>query len=127
MIVGSDFSRTPYYNSGEGKDHWPYGSYIIMEKGAKYTNRMIAGTDEVQDVVKIDLRTRDDGDQRARECSGDRRRHEEFHQGETRRLPRTRPGPHRVRADRRTRLLCADRSVTRCPSPVEAGQRISTA
>jgi len=57
VIVGSDFSRTPYYNSGEGKDHWPYGSYIIMEKGAKYTNRMIAGTDEVQDVVKIDPRT----------------------------------------------------------------------
>jgi hypothetical protein len=57
VIVGSDFSRTPYYNSGEGKDHWPYGSYIIMEKGAKYTNRMIAGTDEVQNVVKIDPRT----------------------------------------------------------------------
>ena len=57
VIVGSDFSRTPYYNSGDGKDHWPYGSYIIMEKGAKYTNRVIAGTDEVQDVVKIDPRT----------------------------------------------------------------------
>jgi uncharacterized protein (DUF1501 family) len=21
VIVGSDFSRTPYYNSGDGKDH----------------------------------------------------------------------------------------------------------
>jgi len=30
---------------------------IIMEKDAKYTNRVIAGTDEVQDVVKIDPRT----------------------------------------------------------------------
>ncbi|MBT6412008.1 MAG: DUF1501 domain-containing protein [Betaproteobacteria bacterium] len=57
VLVGSDFSRTPYYNAGEGKDHWPYGSYIIMEKGAKYTNRMIAGTDEVQDVAKIDPKT----------------------------------------------------------------------
>ena len=57
VIVGSDFSRTPYYNAGDGKDHWPYGSYIIMEKGAKYTNRMIAGTDEVQEVAKIDPKT----------------------------------------------------------------------
>ena len=57
VIVGSDFSRTPYYNAGEGKDHWPYGSYIIMEKGANYTNRMIAGTDEVQDIAKIDPKT----------------------------------------------------------------------
>ncbi len=57
VLVGSDFSRTPYYNAGEGKDHWPYGSYIIMEKGAKYTNRMIAGTDEVQDAAKIDPKT----------------------------------------------------------------------
>ena len=54
VIVGSDFSRTPYYNSGDGKDHWPYGSYIIMEKGANYTNRVVTGTDEVQDVLKVD-------------------------------------------------------------------------
>ena len=57
VLVGSDFSRTPYYNAGDGKDHWPYGSYIIMEKGANYTNRMVAGTDELQDVVKIDPKT----------------------------------------------------------------------
>ena len=54
VIVGSDFSRTPYYNSGDGKDHWPFGSYIIMEKGANYTNRVVTGTDEVQDVLKVD-------------------------------------------------------------------------
>lgn len=57
VIVGSDFSRTPYYNSGDGKDHWPYGSYIIMEKGANYTNRVVTGTDEVQDVLKVDPAT----------------------------------------------------------------------
>lgn len=34
VIVGSDFSRTPYYDSVDVKDHWPIGSYIIMEKGA---------------------------------------------------------------------------------------------
>ena len=54
VIVGSDFSRTPYYNSGDGKDHWPYGSYIIMEKGANYTNKVVTGTDEMQDVLKVD-------------------------------------------------------------------------
>lgn len=57
VIVGSDFSRTPYYNAGDGKDHWPYGSYIIMEKGAEYTNRVVAGTDELQDAVHIDPKT----------------------------------------------------------------------
>ena len=57
VIVGSDFSRTPYYNSGDGKDHWPYGSYIIMEEGANYTNRVVTGTDEVQDVLKVDPAT----------------------------------------------------------------------
>lgn len=47
VIVGSDFSRTPYYNSGDGKDHWPIGSYLIMEKGVDYTNRFIDGTNEL--------------------------------------------------------------------------------
>ena len=57
VIIGSDFSRTPYYNSGAGKDHWPIGSYIIMEKGASYTNRVIAGTDELQNALAIDPKT----------------------------------------------------------------------
>ncbi len=57
VIVGSDFSRTPFYNSGDGKDHWPYGSYLIMEKGASYTNRVVNGTDAVQEAVKIDPTT----------------------------------------------------------------------
>ena len=57
VIVGSDFSRTPYYNSGDGKDHWPIGSYIIMEKGARYTNRMVDGTDELQNALAIDPKT----------------------------------------------------------------------
>jgi len=57
VIVGSDFSRTPYYNSGDGKDHWPIGSYIIMEKGARYTNRLVDGTDELQNALAIDLKT----------------------------------------------------------------------
>ena len=57
VIVGSDFSRTPYYNSGQGKDHWPYGSFVIMEKNAKYTNKMVEGTDELQNALRIDPTT----------------------------------------------------------------------
>jgi len=45
MLIGSDFGRTPYYNSQEGKDHWPIGSYIVMEKNAGYTNRVMGATD----------------------------------------------------------------------------------
>jgi hypothetical protein len=57
VVVGSDFSRTPFYNSAEGKDHWPYGSYMIMEKGANFTNRVIGGTDERQFALKVDPST----------------------------------------------------------------------
>lgn len=57
VIVGSDFSRTPYYNSGAGKDHWPIGSYMVMEKNATYTNRVIGATDEEQNALGLDTRT----------------------------------------------------------------------
>ena len=57
VIVGSDFSRTPYYNSAQGKDHWAVGSYIIMEKGRDYTNRVVDGSDEGQNALKIDPTT----------------------------------------------------------------------
>jgi uncharacterized protein (DUF1501 family) len=62
VIIGSDFSRTPYYNSGNGKDHWPIGSYVIMEKNAKYTNRMFGETDGGHNALKINPQTlaRDD-------------------------------------------------------------------
>ena len=55
VIVGSDFSRTPHYNSGNGKDHWPVGSYMIMEKGAPYTNQVIGKTDEGQNAFGLDV------------------------------------------------------------------------
>lgn len=57
LIVGSDFSRTPHYNSGNGKDHWPVGSYLVMEKGAPFTNRVIGQTDERQNALSLDLST----------------------------------------------------------------------
>jgi len=30
VALGSDFGRTPWYNSGEGKDHWAVTSYVLM-------------------------------------------------------------------------------------------------
>jgi hypothetical protein len=47
LLVCSDFSRTPYYNSGSGKDHWQIGSYIVMEKNVTFTNQTLGGTDEL--------------------------------------------------------------------------------
>ena len=30
IVVGSDFARTPYYNDGNGKDHWSISSMMMM-------------------------------------------------------------------------------------------------
>lgn len=57
VIMGSDFGRTPYYNSGNGKDHWPIGSYIVMEKNAAYTNRMLGETDGAHNAYKVSTTT----------------------------------------------------------------------
>ena len=62
VVMGSDFGRTNFYNGGDGKDHWPIGSYIIMEKNQRWTNRVVGETDELHFAYRIDTRTlrRDD-------------------------------------------------------------------
>lgn len=35
LVVGSDFGRTPRYNGGNGKDHWPVGSMLLYGKGIR--------------------------------------------------------------------------------------------
>lgn len=50
LVVGSEFSRTPEYNDGNGKDHWPIGSAIFMAKNASWTNHVIGGTDDGQNA-----------------------------------------------------------------------------
>ena len=32
LVIGSDFGRTNFINETNGKDHWPIGSYILMEQ-----------------------------------------------------------------------------------------------
>jgi len=53
VFAGSDFSRTPYYNSANGKDHWNISSYMVMEKNVNYTNQTIGETDEGQNAFKL--------------------------------------------------------------------------
>ena len=57
LIVGSDFARTNFYNSQNGKDHWPIGSMVIMEQSASWTNRVVGVTDELHNAVTIDPTT----------------------------------------------------------------------
>ena len=63
MVIGSDFSRTPHYNSGNGKDHWPIGSVIVMEKNASWTNKVVGLTDEGQNAFNMNPSTLERDDQ----------------------------------------------------------------
>ncbi|CCK77038.1 conserved hypothetical protein [Oleispira antarctica RB-8] len=48
VVIGSDFGRTPYYNSGNGKDHWPVTSVMVMHptNSGKGGNVFGASTDK---------------------------------------------------------------------------------
>ena len=62
VVIGSDFGRTHFYNSVNGKDHWPIGSFVVMEKNRRWTGRAVGETDGLHYAHKIDPRTlrRDD-------------------------------------------------------------------
>lgn len=53
LYISSDFSRTPHYNSANGKDHWPIGSGILMEKNPIWGNVTIGRTDEFLNAKAI--------------------------------------------------------------------------
>ena len=53
VVIGSDFGRTNKYNADEGKDHWPIGSFVVMEKNQRWTNRVVGETDELHFARKI--------------------------------------------------------------------------
>ena len=57
VVMGSDFGRTNFYNAQNGKDHWPVGSYVIMEKGQPWTNRVVGETDGLHFAKRINPRT----------------------------------------------------------------------
>ena len=57
VLITSDFGRTPHYNETNGKDHWPIGSAIIMQKNASWGNRIVGVTDEGHNAIKINPTT----------------------------------------------------------------------
>ena len=57
VVMGSDFGRTNHYNAEEGKDHWPIGSFVVMEKNQPWTGRAVGETDELHYARKIDPAT----------------------------------------------------------------------
>ena len=62
VVIGSDFGRTNHYNAEDGKDHWPIGSFVIMEKNQPWTGRTVGETDDLHFAQKINPATleRDD-------------------------------------------------------------------
>ena len=62
VVMGSDFGRTNFYNSDDGKDHWPIGSIVIMEKNQPWTNRVVGETDDLHFAHRVNPTTleRDD-------------------------------------------------------------------
>ena len=62
VVIGSDFGRTNFYNAQSGKDHWPIGSYVVMEKNQRWTGRTVGETDGLHFAQRVNPRTlrRDD-------------------------------------------------------------------
>ena len=57
LVIGSDFSRTNFYNDSNGKDHWPIGSYMVMEQSAPWGDRVVGLTDELHFAKAINAET----------------------------------------------------------------------
>ena len=67
VVMGSDFGRTNKYNSQEGKDHWPIGSFVcdaegpaLDEPGGRRDGRTALRAAEVQPGVAATGRQRYD-------------------------------------------------------------------
>ena len=62
VVIGSDFGRTNFYNAQSGKDHWPIGSFVVMEKNQPWTGRAVGETDGLHFAQRVNPRTlrRDD-------------------------------------------------------------------
>ncbi len=56
VMMGSDFGRTPGYNDGNGKDHWPITSVMLMGAGIK-GNRVVGASDERHNALGVNPST----------------------------------------------------------------------
>lgn len=48
IVIGSDFGRTPYYNSGRGKDHWNVTSMMTIMPSGVNTGGKVFGSSNAQ-------------------------------------------------------------------------------
>ena len=53
LLIGSDFGRTPHYNSQQGKDHWPIGSMIVMQSDPNWGDRSVGLTDPLHNALPL--------------------------------------------------------------------------
>lgn len=56
VVATSEIGRTPRLNGGGGKDHWPYGSTLVVGPGVN-GNRVLGKTDASLVAQPIDLQT----------------------------------------------------------------------
>lgn len=56
LAIGSDFGRTPGYNGGNGKDHWPISSMMFMGAGVP-GNKVIGETTFRHQAIGVNLDT----------------------------------------------------------------------
>lgn len=56
VAMGSDFGRSPGYNDGNGKDHWPITSMMFMGKGVT-GNRVVGSSTYRHQAVGVNLDT----------------------------------------------------------------------
>ena len=54
IVVASDFGRTPYYNGGDGKDHWSVGSWMVIRPNNPRGGQAVGGTDAQMKGVLLD-------------------------------------------------------------------------
>jgi hypothetical protein len=54
VLVLSEMGRTPVLNSGEGKDHWPYTSALLLGAGVA-GGRVIGATDDTFTGMPVDV------------------------------------------------------------------------
>jgi uncharacterized protein (DUF1501 family) len=58
VVIGSDFGRTPYYNSDDGKDHWPVTSMMVMHpSGSGKGGKVFGSSTNMYRSQKLDFTT----------------------------------------------------------------------
>lgn len=53
VLVSSEFSRTPKYNDGNGKDHWPINSALLMQKHANFAGKVIGASNDKHEALTL--------------------------------------------------------------------------